>query len=315
MGKTAKAIGCTVLGCLSLPFLLVAVALGLAFVESQRGSRASEPRSATFEQPLPAAELPLEQPPGGTGETLPSEIPAAARPGTLWLDVTAAELDLEPVPAGQPLRVEADYDAASFELRRDFGEGREEWRYELTFGPRSWLRLTQFDDHLDPRLTVYVPQGQPLALRGRIRLAESTLELGGLALTEVDLDLGAGEHNLSFRRPSPRPLLRVKIDSSVGELILDRLGNASPQIVDIEHSAGSLLVDLDGAWRNDSRVRLDFGLGECRVRLPREARLEVEGARVALGRREIRGLDRDLPPEAPRIVLQARGSIGELRID
>ena len=68
----------------------------------------------------------------------------------------------------------------------------------------------------------------------------------------------------------------VSVKMGAGEGILD-LGNVSLHSLNIEMGVGELKLNLTGHPRNDNvDVRINGGVGEATVRLPRRARLEVE---------------------------------------
>ena len=52
-------------------------------------------------------------------------------------------------------------------------------------------------------------------------------------------------------------------------------------------SSGELFVDLKGAWQDDVEVDVDFSMGEVRVWLPENVRVNVERASVGVGESSI----------------------------
>jgi hypothetical protein len=149
-------------------------------------------------------------------------------------------------------------------------------------------------------------------------MGASTLDLGGLTLAAVDLKLGAGQHEVEFREPTVGPLALLQVDSSMGALRFSDVGNASPRRVEVELGMGQLDLDLAGAWRGDSEVELDVGMGDCLVRLPEsdEASGIVKDTDVAFGERTIDGdvAEADAPPGLPRVHIRATGAMGHIDI-
>lgn len=249
---------------------------------------------------------------------LPPQVPPT--PGRIVLDLRMGEFTITPGPPDQPIRVTADYDAGSFELEETFtpAQGDAGWRYELRFGGRGGLLglLLHGDDEAHNRIELTIPRGHPLELTGSIGMGKSESDLTGLDLRQVDLDLGMGEHYLELREPSPAPMGSFRVDSSMGSVEIRGLGNASPRTVEVSHGMGEILLDLDGPWRGDATVDLDFSLGESRLWLPRNARIKVDRANVALGESRVDELrNEDLPADAPTLQLNLRGSLGELRVE
>ena len=137
-------------------------------------------------------------------------------PVRLVLYLSKGYFEIEPGPAGEPLRVQADYDAARFKLEEIYDES--DRRYEVRFDSRhGWASLIGHHENLN-RVKVIVPRGYPLTIEGKIAMGESHVELGGLHLTEINLDLGIGDDSLSFAEPTTATLERLEIDGSMGEL-------------------------------------------------------------------------------------------------
>lgn len=321
--------GC--LGCLVVVGLMVVIPVVLMVVALALGPAEELPERTELTQELPPlAGLPAEAPEPGAGAEAPPPgvgpeafdgrelptLPLGQEPIEVVLDLSKGSFIIEPGPAGEPLRVEADYDAGSFELEERFDPER--GRYELSFDSRGgWLSMMRRRDGPPGRVRLIVPRGYPLTVRGAITMGESRVDLGGLWLKSTDLRFGAGSHRLAFSEALAEPMERLRVNGSFGEVEIDSAGNASPREVEVDHSMGSLTLDLRGQWRGDSTVDVECGFGECSVRRPETARLVVEHARVALGDRWDRGSGRlsELPADAPTVRLSVSATAGELRID
>ena len=268
----------------------------------------------------PAGSPTTTRPPG---ETITSSASAAAaplparvdttEPLEIELDVALAELVVVPGPAGDRPEVTAHYDPDRFRLDQERHRRGGHLVDSIRFGPRSSVIGSLRHQENDNRVRVRLPAGVPLVLTGRVRMAESRLELGGLDLLDVDLDLGVGEHTLSFDSPLLRPLGRLRVDASLGDLRLERLGNASPRRLEVHHTMGDLVVDLTGAWRNDADGEVRFGLGDCRVLAPDAAHLRLDKG-MSLGEEHDGHDEANLPAGAPELRLRVHGRMGDLKI-
>lgn len=329
-GKGCFRVGC--FGCLVVLAVCVGLALLFGAIQLTTDWGDPSPEQRSTEQalppapPLPGRPLPPESPGTAGGELpaiaiapLPPDFdPAAVAAGRLELDLRKGEFIIQPGPAGQPIRVEADYDTNAFELREVYDQHSDgTWTYKVAFDSRGgWLGLlmrggTQGRN----RVTITVPRDQPLDIVGSIGLGESEVDLSGLWLRDVDLDLGAGDHFLEFREPLRVPMARFAIDSSMGEVELRGLGDASPRSVQVDHGMGAVLVDLSGHWRNDAEIQVGFSMGECRLWLPESGvNIDVKRARVSMGEKNINLDDRESVPGDPTLTLSLSGSMGELSV-
>ena len=239
--------------------------------------------------------------------------------GTVRVFLEMGEFTIEPGPAGQGIRLEGDYDEASFDLEELYEQDPNgEWTYRVSLkSNRSWLSFFGGSQENHNSLRLILPRDHPMAVEGTLKAGTSDVDLGGLDLTGVDLNLKMGEHDLRFSEPTARPLERIVVDSAWGEIDVESLGNGSPKEVLFEGVGGEFDFDLRGEWAGDSRVEVSFKLGELDIELPTNARVVLDSSSMTLGERNISGLggEDSLPPEAPTLHLAVQGSLGELRVD
>lgn len=290
------------LGCAGLCVLSALVVLAL---RAAMGVPEARPSSERLERALPS--LPPER------EALGTPLPASA--GRVVLAMGIGELEIEAGPPGEPIRVEADYDASQFELVDEFDPGSGDgWEYRVGLDRAvAWFRQRLDDEHI--RVRIVLPRGVPFALEGQVGIGESRLELGGLWLTDVDLDFATGGHRVGFGEPLPEPLGRLRLRGKVGEMTVERVGNASPRECRITQRIGDVRVDLQGSWRQDSDVAVGLRLGGLEVALPREGvRVVTKAHGPFLGERDIPAPAG--PPSAGpwTLRLSTANGIGEVRI-
>ena len=323
-----KSTGCFKYGCVGC-ISVIALGFGLIFLLSavQFASQTDpDPVQQATEQNLPEAPpLPAGDASADRPQTIEidGETPLISEPqtagGTLVLDLAMGDFVVRPGPAGQPIRVNADFDASGFELKEDYSVGKDgRWQYKVSFGGKGGFFGAIFgsgnNSHNEVEITI--PRGHPIRIVGDIGMGETKMDFGGLWVQEVDLEFGPGDHFIEFREPVPFPMTRFAVDSSMGEMEIRGLGDASPKMVSVDHSMGELFVDLQGAWRQNAEAKVSFSMGGCRVWVPEEARVDLQGGKVAMGESVNRLPDySELPEDAPVITLNVRGSMGELRIE
>ncbi|MEM9291288.1 MAG: hypothetical protein AAGD01_06390 [Acidobacteriota bacterium] len=243
---------------------------------------------------------------------------APAQAGVLELDLTMAEVVVVPGPPEDGFRVVAEYDRASFRLEESLDTAEDgTWQYRVSFDTKvPFFRRFFGNNRIDNEIQIFVPRNLPMKVEGSLGVGESRVDLGGLVVQAVDLEYGPGDHSLDFSEPLAQPAEKIKTDGSVGEVTISRVGNASPQTVDINSGVGELQVDLSGEWRNDSDIRVSLGVGECDVRVPEGVAVDVDTAKVSVGERIVRDLEAEemLPEGAPTLRFEVESGVGELSI-
>ena len=238
--------GC--LGCLGLTLVIGLILVILVFIGFLTGSGEERFESIDRSHAVPAAPPPI-------AGVVASDV---KEPGRIVLDVHRMFLEIKPGPPGTAIRLEGNYNTGTFVLEESYEPyGESGWTYKLGFDQKGFgIRPFIVDDEKENRLTLILPQGTPIVLEGLVGIGQSSMQLGGLWLLDVDLDIGIGEHEIRFDEPLTAPMQRLRLDTSIGVLRVDRLGNASPSDVWIKHSVGQTRVDLEGHWRRDAeRIR------------------------------------------------------------
>ncbi len=320
--------GCV--GCLSIVALGVVGVFLISAIHLTTDPEDPRPEQRQVERPLPASTSSGAEPGSSPatdgpqiGEILPlpelEEFPrGGGAAGRVVLDLRMGDFVIRPGAADEPIRIDADYDAGSFELTEELTDDGDGWTYQVGFGSkRGWLGLLLGGGrhNIDNRIEITIPRGHPIDLVGEVGMGEFEADLGGLWVRRVDLELGPGDHFVEFSDPLPYPMEKFRAESSMGSVEIRSLGDASPGSVEVDHSMGEILLDLKGAWQSDADVDIGFSMGECRVWLPENVNVDIERASVSIGESSI-DRPRDDPPEgAPTLTLRVSGNMGEVDIE
>lgn len=267
--------------------------VGLALVAvALRQIRAAAPEAHHLEWALPPAAVDRDGP-----------------PTAIRLEVEAAQLVVVPGPAGDPIRVAAEYDPASYTLTRDVVAGADGRSLDrVRFGPTHSAAMALLRIKLGqrlPELRVTLPRDLALVFDADVRGSFAAVELGGLRLAAVDVTVAGGAATVSFLEPTAAPLERFAMRGDKGSVEVTGLGHASPQVVDIEQRFGELDLDLRGAWVNDAEIRLGVRLAGGGVWLPDD--VVVEGLEDRIGPWLV-----EVPDGRPRLHVVTDGRSGRL---
>ena len=319
---------CGCFGCLGLVALSILVFVVLGFVQFRRESREPVIEDARVERPLPTSEefAQLRRLGELSTETLSfgaqlGDQESSARVGRVRLDLDLGEFEIRAGQPGEGVRVEGTYEPDAYRLEEDFEQDEDGgWTYSVDFGPRGGMAgvlLRGAGSQPQNRLVITLPPDVPFDLEGEWGIGEVRADLGGLWLRSVDLDMATGAHELEFSSPTLWPIAEFAVEKGPGELVIDRLGNASPERVEVDQSIGSVRVDLGGNWVGNSFVNVSTSIGEVDVDAPDGVFFELVGADASLGESYVDPEVRQLtaPEGAPTVRLEANLSLGSIRID
>ncbi len=302
-------------GCVGLVVLLVGLA-GMALLWAGMSYR----RMGPPEPEAMARQIPL-------GPALAGESAAAGRPPIrLEIDLRQGMFTFRPGEPGSEIAVEGSFAGEYFELvdeRGPAGETGQEVRIALTprvgYLVRLMAGLTHFDGEHPNQLTITLPPDVPMDLTLRVEEGVSELDLGGLDLTGLTVDLAKGEHELDFSRPLARDLPRLDVRLEMGEGRAFNLGNARPGELRVSTRMGDFRVGLAGAWPpgSTSTVDVEHAMGDLTLLIPDEVRVDDRSSsKVLLGGSSSRGLREDgsKSDDAPLLTISATTSMGGITI-
>lgn len=311
--------GCA-LGCLVLVILGVGF-FGIAGLLQFRASRiGSDPISDAKSRELPPIATQAQLADARTSQSLqisgqPVEKPVvslATPAGKLVIDFSVGDLTVVPSD-GDSIEVDADYDRSRFELLEDYQQAEDgTWIYSVSLHPK--LRFMGFAK-VENRMEIRIPRTHPLRLEGEIKMGQSNLELGGLWLSAVDLEVGMGQSSVSFDEPTAAALESFSMKGRMGQIEVHELGNASPAEVTLSHRMGQLDLDLEGDWRTDSSISARCTMGECAVNAAEGVHYISESSRIMFGGKSGHlPDDSELGPDAPTLRVELGASMGNVRV-
>ena len=283
-------------GCLTLLALGAVVAIVLGVVS---GVALRQNRNASFEQQT--FEHSIADP-----TTAVAELTGLVR---LRLELHTAAVSVKPGAAGQPLRIEADYDPRQYVLRQEseHAAGADVLTVELRpLGSEMMALLRVKLGGRPPMLRITLPRGIPLEIEGSLSRTYAAMELGGLSLASTDVMFVDGGVKVSFREPLAAPMERIRINGHRGSLSIVSLGNASPKDARLFQHVGAVDLDLRGAWSRDARLSIVAGAAGGSLWLPDNVTLQ------GLDEHRGVGLSGDAETQRPTLDVSLRARMGRL---
>ena len=232
--------------------------------------------------------------------------------------------EVRPGPPGSDVRVDGTYASKYYDLVHDHAPAAGPTGRVVTVRlARARSLLVQLVAHAMERaptpndLTVTIPRDTPFSVNLTIRAGESRVDLGGLSLTDLAVDLAMGEHRLDLSEPLAVAPRRVRLDGGMGEIRFERLGNTRAPELHASGHMGSVTVDLGGAWPAGTMadVTVNNLMGELLLEAPSGLRLVgyapdspdsgVDGPA---------GDGREADPGLPALRLRVSNTMGETRL-
>ena len=108
----------------------------------------------------------------------------------------------------------------------------------------------------------------PMSLKLGVGAAKGRIELGGLSLTELDVDQGASDFSLAFSQPNAAPIDKLSFDAGAARSVLTGLANANGSTMNFKGGAGELSLSFDGELQRDLQVDITAAVGSISIDVP-----------------------------------------------
>lgn len=179
----------------------------------------------------------------------------------------AGKLFVSPGDGSALYKTTLRYDATHFKPVTQYSEGR--LRVGIDGGSIKARNIKA--GRLDLSLNTRVPMEMDLTFGA----GTADVELGGLRIRQMKISTGASESNIRVSKPNPEKCSTLKLEVGAADFDASGLGNLNCEVIDVDGGVGDVTLDFNGAWRVDSDVKIDMGLGSLTLRVPRGLGVQV----------------------------------------
>ena len=119
-----------------------------------------------------------------------------------------------------------------------------------------------------PRFDLLLGKSKPYKLTLETGASESSLDLGGLPLTEMTVRHGAGRFDMDFSASNPGEMKRLDINAGAVGMEMKNLANANFVDMIVEGGAASYRFDFGGKSSRDGNAKISTGMSSVEIRVP-----------------------------------------------
>jgi hypothetical protein len=191
-------------------------------------------------------------------------------------------------------------------------------------GVVSITQGTNFSNQLPPQNVVndwQLKLGQtPIDLTINAGAYDSTLSLGGIPLTNLTINDGASNANITFAAPNPARMQRLAYKTGASTVSLTGLSNANFADMSFEGGAGSYTLDFSGKLQQPSNVRISSGVSDFKIIVPATTACKVvmTGAMNSVnthGAWTVSDKTYSLPGQGPLLTITVELGVGSLELN
>ncbi len=191
-------------------------------------------------------------------------------------DLGAGEFTVTSKDMKEAAMIDIMYDSRRVDYMIDYEEKRGTCYIDLESEHRSSTNIDTDDNKWD----IVLSKRYTTSIDMDIGACDANIDLGGIPLKELKLDVGAASGVLEFSEPNPIRLEELDIDAGASSVEIHQLGNANFEYFKFDGGVGSFDLDLRGEYTGESVVSIDIGLGSADITMPSGVpfRIETEGS-------------------------------------
>ena len=180
----------------------------------------------------------------------------------VFVEYGAGHFTVRSVDEGLLYRMNLRYDEDKFEPVAEYSGNR------LRLGVESLGRGIRVKGREAGSFDLELARGVPMDLDLEFGAVKADIDLGGLALTDLDLSTGASESVVVVSEPNPLQMGTARFEAGAAEFTVRGLGNLNAERIQVDAGVGSITLGLDGRWTRDAELSVDMGLGSLEIEVP-----------------------------------------------
>jgi hypothetical protein len=178
------------------------------------------------------------------------------------VEYAVGRFSVRSVDEGLLYRMNLSYDEDSFEPVAEYSGHR------LEVGVESMGRRGGRRDRESGELELELARGVPMDLDLEFGAVRADLDLGGLALTDLELSTGASESTIDISELNREHMQTARFEVGAAKFTIHNLGNLNADAIEVDAGVGSLVLGLEGDWQRNAELTIDMGLGVLELQIP-----------------------------------------------
>jgi hypothetical protein len=190
------------------------------------------------------------------------------------IDFTAGTLDISPLDSDDAARLDVYYTPRYVRYSVDYTKRGTTGRLLLESERRG---RRHHDEDVKNEWNLGLSTKYPMELDLDVGACEAYIDLGGLRLTDLSMDIGAASGTIDFSKPNPERLREMTLDIGASSVEIYNLGGANADRISCDVGAGSVELDFRDGVKGECELNLDVGVGSADIVVPKDMAIRLEG--------------------------------------
>lgn len=190
------------------------------------------------------------------------------------VEYAAGKLSIAPADGALLYEMKTRYDEEQFTPHSSYD--RDSGTLRLGLGTRKGNDGNNIKMDDEATAAIRLARNVPMEIDLDFGAGEADLELGGLAVRELDLSTGASSTRVRFSTPNAVAAKRVRMQAGAAELRAENLANSRAERFSFQGGVGETVLDFGGEWTRNASAEVKLGIGSLTLRFPRDLGVKLE---------------------------------------
>ena len=239
-------------------------------------------RSSTFILPLAAALLPAIA--GAQQWRTIESARQLTNTDATKVSVTFAggKFELAPLPGKLLYQMQIHYDEQVADAVHEFDASSHQLTLGMSHANMGWRALRAMKNEEGGRMTVGLNPAVPMDLELELGGAQAEVELGGMRLKSLKLQVGLAGSRVNFSSPNLTEMEELSLDVGLGGVQFENLGNANAAQINISGGMDGINLEFGDRVMRDVKINADVAFGGLKIQVPSSAGVTIQ-AETKLG--------------------------------
>jgi len=203
-------------------------------------------------------------------------------PTKVSVTFAGGKFELTPLPGKLLYQMQIHYDEQVADAVHDFDASSHQLTLGMSHANMGWRALRAMKNEEGGRMTVGLNPTVPMDLELELGGAQAEVELGGMRLTSVKLQVGLAGSRVNFSSPNLVEMQELSLDVGLGGVQFENLGNANVAQINISGGMDGINLDFGDRVMRDVKINADVAFGGLKIQIPSSAGVTIQ-AETKLG--------------------------------
>ena len=192
------------------------------------------------------------------------------------LTFAGGKFELRPLTGALLYQMRLHYDEQSSDAVHEFDAAQHQLTLGMSKANVGWRALHSMNRDDSGNMTVGLNPTVPLKLELNLGGAAADVELGGMRVKSLKLNMGLAGGNVRFSTPNAIVMDELSVDVGLGGVNFENLGNANVSQINLNGGMDGVALNFGESLMRDVKINAHVAFGGLKIQVPRSVGVKVQ---------------------------------------